>query len=145
MQTRSLLNALALISTLAAPAQAQGIKVGVDGEAWRGLGEVKSLKLMFLKGVYEGLFLGASPSTDAYPLNTGWETLVDGLDAFYTEPSNRGVLVVFALQVLNLKLTGKSEEEVNRATRYNRCRSAALASNVPDEVRRRYAECESGP
>jgi len=144
MQTRSLLAALALtLSALAAPAQVQGIKLGSDGEAWRLLEDAKPLKVMFLRGVYEGLFFGASPATDAYPTTTSWETLADGLDEFYAEAANRGVLVVWALQVLKVKLERKSEDEVKRATRYNRCRSAAFRSGLVDETRRRIAACAS--
>ena len=145
MRTWSLMVALALMTPLAT--HAQGIKIGIDGEGWRKLDEAgplaKSLKVMFVKGVYEGIFFGASSTKDAYSTNPTAETLVDALDAFYSEPANRGILVIWALQVVNLQIAGKSEEEVGRATRYNRCRSSALASSsVVDEVRSRLADCD---
>ena len=145
MRTSSLMVALALMTPLTT--HAQGMKIGIAGEGWRQLDkagqEAKLFKIMFVKGVYEGIFFGASSTKDAYSTTPTAETLVDALDAFYSEPANRGILVIWALQVVNLQIAGKSEEELSRATRYHRCRSAALASGKEaDEVRRRMEACK---
>src|SRR5207249_1622204 len=121
------LGLLAVIAAalLTAPAQAQ-----VTGELWRKLGEdpeSRTSKLSYVKGVIDGLAFGLGGDTYAtvYPIHTDVGTLVDGVDEFYAEPANRAVPVVWALRILNLKLTGQSQEFIDRELRYRRCAWAA--------------------
>jgi hypothetical protein len=129
---------------LTAPAQAQ-----VTGELWRKLGEdTESItsKVSYVKGVIDGLAVGLGGDTysSEYPLHTDVKTLVDGVDEFYADPANRAIPVVWALRVLNLKLTGKSEEQINRETRYRRCASAEVMRSqdqTVDTLSRRVMSC----
>ncbi len=135
--------ALAVIASalLAAPAQAQA-----DGELWRDMGDDvmgRTAKISYLNGATDGVGLGGDTavgrSMPEFSLS-----LVEGVDEFYAEPANRRLPIVWALQILNLKLKGKSEEDINRETRYRRCSWAAvrgLQHQPVDSLRRLVQAC----
>lgn len=83
---------------------------GVDGETWVQIDTTdfgRLQKLILLRGVYDGLLFGRSPEINLYPPNVAWNTLIAGLDQFYSDFANRKILVVWALQVLRVQITGE--------------------------------------
>jgi hypothetical protein len=133
---------LMLLASAAAPAAAQRMTpmvFGVNGVWWNNAGDGDSLtarreKLAFVQGLYDGLVFGAARDAYAYPMDVPWETVLGGLDTFYDNPLNREVLVAYALRILNLRLQGHPQTEIDRATRYERCVVRARA--IEDPVKR---------
>ena len=127
------------------PLHAQGPTVGLDGEAWVQLDTTqlgRFAKLDFLRGLYDGLVWGRSQNLSQYPTNASYETLVDGLDKFYSDFANRKILVVWALQVLALQLGGRPQAAVDSAVAYNRCLATALSPTMtPAQWRDRLVQC----
>ncbi|MEX2178207.1 MAG: hypothetical protein WD801_05825 [Gemmatimonadaceae bacterium] len=104
------------------------------------------VKAFYLKGAYDGTMFGRG-QIDSLPLNISWQTAIDGLDRFYADPANRQVLAFSALQILNMQLTGKPQDQIDAAVRRNRCRGtvareAAFAGAADAE--RRVQQCLSG-
>jgi hypothetical protein len=131
---------IALVVCAAAAGSAQQntpMVFGVNGVWWNGAGAGDSVaarreKLAFVRGLYDGLVFAAARDAYAYPMEVPWETVIGGLDTFYGNPLNREVLVAYALRILNLRLQGKPQPEIDRATRYERCvvRARAIADPV---------------
>jgi hypothetical protein len=133
---------LALLVCGAAPAAAQRLTpmvYGVNGVWWNTAGDGDSVqagreKLALVRGMFDGLVFGAARDAYAYPMDVPWETVLGGLDSFYDNPLNREVLVAYALRILNLRLQGHPQTEIDRATRYERCVVRARA--IEDPVKR---------
>jgi len=148
MQCHFLLSCLVVGTTILLPARAikaQEIRFGVDGETWiqfdtTDVGRLK--RVILLRGIYDGLLFGRSPELNSYPVNASWETIIAGLDRFYTDFANRKVPVVLALQVLQLQLRGEPSAAVDSATAYNRCLWAGVGLGLTEEqARARRARC----
>lgn len=123
--------------------RAQGF--GADGELWTkmdttALGRLQ--KIVFLRGFYEGLLGGRARDIDRFPQDPSWDTLMAGLDSFYARFENRKIVVSWALQVLNLQMTGSPPTVVDSTAAYYRCRSSTLWKDLSaSQLEARSREC----
>lgn len=96
---------------------ADEMRFGLDGRSWLGLNDLpdegKLEKLLLVRGIYDGLMFGQSVILSHYYTKTSYEHLIRALDQFYSDYRNEKILVVYALKVISMELTGASKEEVD--------------------------------
>jgi len=119
---------------LLASGETDQIKAGFSGTIWRKFSETE--KVIYLKGIYSGIMWGQSKIKDEFILNTSFDTIEDGLNAFYEDFQNRNIVVIYALKIVSKQIRGDNKEDIQSdILRYRR-----LFSTTADKVRQQPPE-----
>jgi hypothetical protein len=127
----SALIVLIVLSTRTTSAVAEGgIRFGADGRFWkvvfdeRKTPDARDYKLLFLRGVFEGLIVGASPMVrpgrEEIYLKGSPEDFVTALDQFYSDYRNEKVFVVHALKIISMEMRGEPQDKIDALLRQYR-------------------------
>ena len=97
-----------------------GYLVGYIDGATNGLTKPAGEELAAGKFTKEHLDQALAGSRSLIPISLNLIDMMDGIDSFYSEPANRNLLVATAMVILAMKAGGKSQKEIDVATRIAR-------------------------
>ncbi len=99
----------------------EGISVGLTCSFWNDMNalakKAKLPKVLFVRGIYEGLYIGSSPRKDKFYTGTGYNNLVNGLDKFCSDYRNSKIWIYTALQVVSMEFNGEGKVAIDNQTR----------------------------
>lgn len=134
-----LLAAIAGYAPQAASQNGQYMKMlPATGNLWQAFGEFenqKSLKQIYLKGLFDGLILADSTQVADIKRDIPADLLVDGVDAFYGDYRNHQIAVIQALRIVSLEIVGAPAGEIERRLRQMRKDADEIASEVAEYSR----------
>ena len=88
------------------------LTIGVPGTCWKQLDQTH--KIVYIKGIYTGVFFGDSPIKDDFYVKISYDHLVRALDQFYSNYKNEKIVVFGTLRIVAFEIKGIESSTIEK-------------------------------